>query len=578
MTPLLLALLTAAPPLTTVAEESGWLRTGRYEEVERLCAAFPRRYPGKVKCERFGTTPLGRPMLMLVASADGVFTPEQARAKNRPVLLFQGGIHAGEIDGKDAGFWLLREVLDGKVAPKSLNAVTLVFVPVFNIDGHERFGPNHRPNQRGPEETGWRVTSHNLNLNRDYLKADAPEMQAMLTLLHRYEPVMYVDLHVTDGAKFQHDVSVTLEPARLGTPVQQVQGATIKSALQDKLKAQGHAPVFFYPSFDDADDPQSGFSSGWPPPRFAHSYWSANHRFGVLVETHSWKTSKERIKATFDVCAVFLEEATAHAQEWKAAAEAADAAASKLAGTDVVLTVTSSPQGKPLDFLGYAYTRTKSDVSGKWWVQYDESRPETWKVQLRDELVPGLTITAPHAGYVVPPPYASMVAARLALHGLQSKLLTQARAQMSVERMVVEPKFMSPSQEGHSTVRVKGQWTPAVEDLPAGTLFVPIAQPKAELVMHLLEPMSPDSLVSWGAFNAHLEQKEYLEDYLTEAYARELLRDPKVAQEFDAKLKDPAFAKDADARLLFFSRRHPSYDARHNVIPYNRVDLIPSGR
>jgi hypothetical protein len=134
---------------------------------------------------------------------------------------------------------------------------------------------------------------------------------------------------------------------------------------------------------------------------------------------------------------------------------------------------------------------------------------------------------------------------------------------------------MSPSQEGRSTVRVKGQWTPAVEELPAGTLFVPIAQPKAELVMHLLEPMAPDSLVSWGVFNAHLEQKEYLEDYLTEAYARELLRDPKVAQEFDAKLKDPAFEKDPDARLLFFSRRHPSYDARHNVLPYYRADLPP---
>ncbi len=138
MTPLLLALLAAAP-LTTVAEDSGWLRTGRFDEVERLCAEFPKRYPGKVKCERFGTTPLGRPMLSLVASADGTFTPQQIRAKNRPVVFLQGAMHAGEIDGKDAGLWLLREVLDGKVAPRSLNATTLVFVPVFNVDGHETF-------------------------------------------------------------------------------------------------------------------------------------------------------------------------------------------------------------------------------------------------------------------------------------------------------------------------------------------------------------------------------------------------------------------------------------------------------
>src|SRR4051812_46440040 len=180
---ILALILAAAAPLTTVAEESGWVRTGRYDEVERLCAEFPKRYPGKVKCERFGTTPQGRPMLALIASADGVLTPEKARAKKRPVVLFQGGIHAGEIDGKDAGFWLLRDVLDGKELEGVLGKLTAVFVPVFNVDGHERFGPNNRPNQVGPKEMGWRVNAQNLNLNRDYAKSDTPEMAAMLRLM-----------------------------------------------------------------------------------------------------------------------------------------------------------------------------------------------------------------------------------------------------------------------------------------------------------------------------------------------------------------------------------------------------------
>ena len=96
------------------------------------------------------------------------------------MTLIQGGIHAGEIDGKDAGFLALREALDGKAAPGALDRQVLVFVPVFNVDGHERFGRWNRPNQRGPEEMGWRTTAQNLNLNRDYVKADAPEMQAML--------------------------------------------------------------------------------------------------------------------------------------------------------------------------------------------------------------------------------------------------------------------------------------------------------------------------------------------------------------------------------------------------------------
>jgi len=572
---MLLLVLLAAAPLTTLAEDSGWTKTGRYDEVERLCAAFPKSYPGKVKCERFGTTPLGRPMLSLIASADGTFTPEQTKAKNRPVVVFQGGIHAGEIDGKDAGFWLLRELLEGRAAPRSLSAVTLVFVPVFNVDGHERFGDNQRPNQRGPEQMGWRVTSQNLNLNRDYMKSDAPEMVALLGLLHRFDPVLYVDLHVTDGAKFQHDVSVTFEPQRLGPPEVQAQGRALRASLFPRLEAQGHRPLGFYPAFDDGDDPQSGFTAGWAPPRFGNAYWALHHRFGVLVETHSWKPYAVRVKATFDVCAGLMEEATAHGKEWLTAARAADLEATKLGGTDVVLTTEATKVNKPFDFQGYAYTRTKSEVSGKMWVQYDETKPEVWKLQVRDELQPGLVVRAPAAGYLIPSSHAALVASRLQAHALRFEVLKKPRLQLAVEHMKIDSTLRASTYEGRATSRVSGSWTAGLEDLPAGSLFVPIAQPHAEVVMQLLEPTAPDSLVAWGFFNAHTEQKEYLEDYLTEAFAREQLKDPAVKAAFDERLKDPAFAKDPDARLHFFAQRHPSWDARLGLVPIYRVATAP---
>ena len=130
----------AVPPLTTVAEESGFTRTGRYAEVEALCEAFAARYPASVRCFDFGTTPQGRPMKALAASTSGALDPLAARRAGLPVVLVQGGIHAGEIDGKDAGFLALRELLEGEAAPGALDRQVLLFVPVFNVDGHERFG------------------------------------------------------------------------------------------------------------------------------------------------------------------------------------------------------------------------------------------------------------------------------------------------------------------------------------------------------------------------------------------------------------------------------------------------------
>ena len=183
----------ATSDLTTVSERSGFTRTGRYDEVIALCDAFQREYPKAVRCFDFGTTPEGRPMKALAVSTTGHLDPQSARAANLPVLLAQGGIHAGEIDGKDAGFLLLREMLEGKAGRGVLDKLVVLFVPVFNIDGHERFGRWNRPNQRGPEEMGWRTTAQNYNLNRDYMKADAPEMQAMLRLVDIWDPIVTMD-------------------------------------------------------------------------------------------------------------------------------------------------------------------------------------------------------------------------------------------------------------------------------------------------------------------------------------------------------------------------------------------------
>ena len=143
--------------------------------------------------------------------------------------------------------------------------MTVVFVPVFNVDGHERFGPNQRPNQRGPRQTGFRTTAQNLNLNRDWVKADAPEMAAMLALFDAWDPVMLVDLHVTDGAKFEHDVAAIVAPERSVSPELQQAARALSDQLMAGLGRRGHLPVPFYPHFRKDGDPSSGIDAGSQP-------------------------------------------------------------------------------------------------------------------------------------------------------------------------------------------------------------------------------------------------------------------------------------------------------------------------
>jgi hypothetical protein len=557
----------ARSDLSTVAERSGWQHTGRYDEVLRLCDAFAKAYPGRARCEKFGITPEGRAMVAIVVGSKG------------PTLLVQGGIHAGEIDGKDAGFAVLRDFLDGKLlAPAA--PLRLVFVPVFNVDGHERFGPAHRPNQIGPAESGWRTTAQNINLNRDYMKAQAPEMRAMLRLLDKYDPIVYVDLHVTDGAQFRHDVAALVDPTLdalgLDTAVTAA-GRGLRDRLMAKLTTQHHLPLGeLYPVFVHEDDPDSGFVAYAPPPRFSDAYWALRNRLGVLVETHSWKDYATRVRATRDVVANLIAEVAAHGAEWQKLAHAADAVA-LTERTIVLATHEDRTRPRMIEFLGYAFKRVQSAISGQFKVTYDPTKPTVWKVPFYDKLLPTVSVTTPRAGYLVPAAWAELTRPILEAHGIQYRRLAAASTLMVHAYVAGEVKLNASSFEGRTQAVVKGSWSPATErDFVAGALFVPLAQPRARVAVALLEPEAPDSLTAWGFHNGVFERKELMEDYVLEDVAEKMLGVPEVKRAFDERLaEDPTFAKSPRARLDFFYRRHPAWDDQLGLIPVFRVDEQP---
>lgn len=557
-----------APALVTTAETSQYARTGRYDEAVRLCHDFARAYAG-VHCVQLGRTGEDRPIVALHVH----------RGHGHPVIYIQAGIHAGEIEGKDAGFWFLRDLLDGKVAPGALDAVDLVFVPVVNPDGHERFGPSNRPNQRGPAEMGFRTNDARLNINRDFVKADTPEMAAILGAFNRFRPALFVDLHTTDGAKFEHDISINIAPLAPRGDKLDATAAELAAHTVRRLTELGHLPISFYPSFITDDDPTSGFAVSEAPPRFSQCYAGARSRLGMLVETHSWRTYRERATSTYHALQAIVEDARQNAAAWAAAEAAAERADTQLGGTDVTLVWDTGPHRTELEFRGYAYEKRASEISGTDWIVYDEHTPQIWRIPLFDQLVPKVTIHVPRAGYVIDGGFAPMVARVLDRHGLRY-VRVDGEPRVDVEVFRATKVTFLPSFEGKTPVELQGAWAHEARTLERGAIFVPIDQPGARVVLHLLEPSLPDSLVRWGSFNTVFERKEYMESYVAEQVARDLLAaDPPLQARFEAELAaDPELARSPRRRLEWFYKRHPAWDERVNLLPVYRTDARIAAR
>ena len=560
-------------PLRTHAELSGYLETGPAAEVDALARAFVRRFRGRVRADRFGTSGEGRPLWVLAASDDGTLTPEAARRRDRPVVFALAGIHPGEIDGKDAGFQLLRELLEGTALPGVLREVTFVFVPIFNVDGHEHASPHHRPNQNGPREQGWRSNARNLNLNRDWMKADSPEMRALLPVLRAWDPQVFLDLHVTDGAHFLPDVSLLVAPLFEGPPPMQAMARVLQDEIHAELRAGGHLPLDFYPSLVRDDDPASGFTRTVYPPRFSHGYWGLRNRLAVLVETHSWKDYRTRVVTTRDVLAAALASVQKHGPAWRTRMRRLDEEIARKPPRTVDLAFAATEDTETIDFPAYAYDRAPSPATGGTYLRFHLDRPEVWRVPLHSRLVSMARVELPRGGWVVPPAWAGAVAEALERHGVEHRTLPRATPARVSEFELTDPRPAAAPYEGRQRLDPTGAWSaPRAMELPRGTLVVPVAQARAALAAHLLEPTGPDSLTAWGAFNAAFQQQEYVEAYLLEPWAEaELTRNPGLRAAFEERLRDPAFAGDADARRRFFLLRHPSYDQRIRRLPVLRL-------
>ncbi len=572
---LLLALVNAAAfsqnnNWLTYYERSGHTKTPRYAESIEYCKRLERGSPW-VKYLSFGKSPQGRDLPLVILSKDRAFTPARARSTRKPVILIQSGIHAGEIDGKDASLMLMREIaITKKLAPLLDNAI-LLFVPIFNVDGHERFGPYNRINQNGPEEMGWRTTAQNLNLNRDYMKADAPEMRAMLKLFHEWLPDLYIDCHVTNGIDFQYDITYAAETWGNSDPdiAGWITGSLLPHALP-RVEAAGHK-IFYYVFPREENDLSKGLAAGPAPPRFSTGYAAIRNRPAILVETHVLKPYKTRVSATFHFLIGLIERVNQDANRLHEVIWLADTRTERGPMPHVSIAFRQTDNSVMREFLAIKARFEQSLVSGGTRRIYT-GEPETVVVPFYEEAVAVDSVTVPVA-YLVPPEWTTVLDV-LRTHGIAMRRLAKPETLTVDSYIFRDVKFRTRPYEGR--VGVASLVTDPLREsreFPAGTWVVPTAQRGGKVAVHLLEPRAPDSFVAWGFFNSIFEQKEYAEDYVMEGIASEMLvAHPALRGEFDLKLMtDSTFAKDPQARLSWLYNRSQWKDSWMNKYPVGKI-------
>ena len=546
-------------PWITPIETSNFEATPSYVAtrawLERLVAASP-----LLRLEVFGHTAQGRELYAIRATKSGTAP--------KPLLFVQAGIHAGEIDGKDAGMMLLRDIaLRGK--DRLLDRADLVFVPIFNVDGHERTSAYNRPNQRGPGNQGWRTTAQNLNLNRDYLKADTPEMRAMRTYLNRLNPALILDLHVTDGVDYQYDITFTF-PGWAGSPTHSPAigawlDANYRVAVTAALTRGGHIPGLYVEAIDPRKLDQ-GVALSPDKPRYSTGYGELARQPSVLVETHSLKPYRQRVLGTY----VLVEESLRLLGAKGAGLETAIAAdrAERPATSVLTWKPVTTPFMTIPDFKGIAYESYSSSASGGDEVRW-LGRRVTRSVPVFVP-APDFVATLPAAWWV--PVTKPEVIALLKLHGIAYAPIAEPRT-VTLDMVRLSGPNLKDADEGHvplaAAAYVHAQRT---ETYPAGSVRVPSDQPLGLLAAAMLEPESPDSLLAWNFYPEILMRTEYIEGYVIAPLAERMLAsNPALKAEFEAKLDaDPKFAADPEARLGWFYQRTPYYDDRYLLYPVGR--------
>lgn len=554
--------------MTTTYERSAGKETATYQEVISFYKELDKQYEC-IKMEEVGSTDTYYPLHVVFYSKDTKFSIKGWKKKNKAILLINNGIHPGEPDGIDACMMLLRDAATGKIdVPDN---VVLAVIPVFNIGGALNRGRPSRANQNGPKEYGFRGNAQNLDLNRDFIKLDAKETRSLVKLFHSLDPDMFIDNHVSDGADYQH-VMTLLETQhnKLGGEVGKLQHNTIVPLVYKDMKERGYDLVPYVNDFDET--PEKGWREFYDYPRFSSGFAALFQTLAFVPETHMWKPYKQRVESTYALMQSFIKAASEHADEIHNVRRADREKMQEQTSFTIDWKVDTTKRSQ-ITFKGYEATRKPSDVSGQPRLFYDRSKPYTKQVTLYDHFTGKKKVTAPSA-YVIQRGWTDAIN-RLKWNGVEMQEIEEDTVMSLIIYRIDKYDTMPHPYEKHYMHRnVAVHAEKQKVQLHKGDYIIPLDQDAKRYLVEVLEPLAPDALFAWNFFDAILQQKEGYSDYVFEDLAASLLKkDAKLARSFaDKKKTDKAFAKDGKAQLDFIYHNSRYMEPEYMRYPVFRME------
>jgi hypothetical protein len=539
---------------------------GKKTATYRECIAYYyalRSATHAIRIDSFERTDAGLPLHVITYPANA------ARDSQMLTILINNGIHPGEPDGIDASMMLLRDIALRKIRmpPK----VRLVVIPIYNIGGALNRNNTTRVNQAGPESYGFRGNAQNLDLNRDFVKRDAYESRTFAYIFHRYQPSVFIDNHVSDGADYQHTMTlVSTQYDKLGGSLGHYFRNKLDPMLYRKMDSMGW-PMCPYVNAEDT--PDKGWTAFYDPPRFSSGYAALFNCIAWVTETHMLKPFDQRVKSTYALMTAIIE-IVGREHDRILSLRRKD---QQDALTQSYFPLSWIPDGTVTmwPFSGYQAGYKKSEVTGQQRLYYDHSKRIHISVPVQDHYRPAKSVKAP-AAYVIPRAWHEVVDRFAASNRLDIYELG-ADTTMEVTAYTIDSFRTAPNPyEGHyrhtdihaTPHRVKMHFH-------AGDYLVDLIEhPFRRFIVETLEPEGEDSYFSWGFFDAILQRKEGYSDYRWEDVAAEELRqhpDLKAAFERE-KASNPEFAKDASAQLFYVYRHSRWYEPAHMRYPVYRIE------